>query len=259
MLQTDQRTDLAVLKIDAEGLEPVRLGDLADVEVNQWTFACGNPFGLANADGRTSVTYGVVSALGRQMTDKLAADPIAQYYGNLIETSSTINPGNSGGPLFNIDGEVIGVVTALATSSGVTEGHGYAIPIDKNTRRVLDTLKKGEAFTYGYMGVIVEDVEPPRFLVRSLKVASRAIPRGARISPVDLPNGPAAKAGLKRNDIVIAVDGVPVENGDHLVRLIQFSPVGAEIEITYLRRNVKRTTTVTLADRNETLSRVRPR
>jgi serine protease Do len=256
--QTDQRTDLAVLKIDAEDLVPARLGDLADVKINQWTFACGNPFGLANANGQTSVTYGVVSALGRQMTDELAADEQVQYFGNLIETSSTINPGSSGGPLFNIDGEVIGVVTALATSSAVSQGHGYAIPIDENIRRVLDTLRKGEVFTYGYMGIRVEEVEPPRSRFRSLTVASRSGHRGARIAGVAPPNGPAAKAGLKRNDVVIAVNGVPVESKDHLVRLIQFSQVGSQIEITYLRRRVKRTTTVTLADREEMLGLAQP-
>jgi S1-C subfamily serine protease len=128
-VQKDDRSDLAVLKIDAEGLTPVRMGDLSEVRVNQWAFACGNPFGLAfdNA-GKSSITYGVVSALGRQMTDRLTADPTKHYYGNLVETSATINPGNSGGPLFNIAGEVIGVVTAIETSTGVSEGHGFAIP-----------------------------------------------------------------------------------------------------------------------------------
>ncbi|MFQ5591601.1 MAG: S1C family serine protease [Phycisphaerae bacterium] len=251
--QTDPRTDLAVLKIDAEKLTPARLGDLADVRLNQWTFACGNPFGLANADGHTSITYGVVSALGRQMTDRLAEDRQAQYFGNLIETSSSISPGCSGGPLFNIDGDVIGVVTALATGPAVGEGHGYAIPIDKDTRKVLDTLKKGRVFTYGYMGVLVEDAEAPRFPFHSVKVASTGAPRGARLTGVDPPDGPAARAGLRKDDIVLFVDGVPVESGDHLVRLVQFSPVGAQVEVTYLRNNVKRTTRITLADRDKML------
>ena len=117
VVQTDVRSDLAVLKINAEGLRPVRLGDSADLKVNQWSFACGNPFGLAfDNRGRSSVTYGVVSALGRQMTHRLSADPQRRYYGHLIETSSAINPGNSGGPLFNLNGEMIGVVVAIETS-----------------------------------------------------------------------------------------------------------------------------------------------
>jgi len=247
--QGDPRSDLAVLKIDAHGLEPVRWGALSKIKVNQWTFACGNPFGLANDDGNSSITFGAVSALGRDMTQKLASDPLIQYYGNLIETSSAINPGNSGGPLFNLDGEVIGVVTAIATSSGVSEGHGYAIPIDDNIRRILDTLKAGEAASYGFMGISVGDVDLPR----SRRVAHDLSSRGARIDDVDPPDGPAGKAGLKKGDVIIAVDGVPVENRDHLVRLIGFSPVGAGVEVTYLRRGVKRTTTVTLGDRHEIL------
>jgi serine protease Do len=240
---------LAVLKVDTQDLTPVRWGNFSNIKVNQWAFACGNPFGLANNDGKPSITYGVVSAMGRDMTQKLADDPLIQYYGNLIETSSAINPGNSGGPLFNIDGQVIGVVTAIATSSGVSEGRGYAIPIDKDIRRILDTLKRGEAVRYGFMGISVGDVELPR----SQRVAHSLNSRGARIDAVDPPDGPAVKAGLKNGDVIIAVDSSPVDNRDHLVRMIGFAPVGSTIEVTYLRRGVKRTTTVTLGDRHKIL------
>lgn len=252
--ETDPRTDLAVLKIDADGLKPVRFGDLADVKVNQWTFACGSPFGLAGDRGNPSVTWGVVSALGRDMTSRFGVDSRVHYYGNLIETSAAINPGSSGGPLFNIDRQVIGVVTAIATDSGVNEGVGFAIPIDQNTRRVLDLLKAGHEVHYGFLGVTVENVEPPR----SRHVADALARRGARIRVIDPANGPAAKAGLIAGDIVLEVDGVPVKDTDHLVRLVGFSPVGKAVEITYLRRRVKRKTTVTLGDRYEVLGLVGP-
>jgi len=249
IVETDKRTDLAVVAIEAEDLVPIKWGDLTEVKVNQWTFACGNPFGLANEDGNSSITFGAVSALGRRMTDKLAADASIQYYGNLIETSSTINPGNSGGPLFNLEGEVIGVVTAIATSSGVSEGHGYAIPIDSDTRRIIEKLKAGQTMHYGYMGVRVEDVEPPQ----SRRVAHSPLHDGARIIGVSPADGPAAAAGLQRGDVIISVDGNSVNDSDHLVRLIQFTEVGTEIEITYLRRTVKQTTKLTLADRDDML------
>jgi serine protease Do len=254
LVQQDERTDLAVIRIEQTGLKPVRFGDYAGLRVNQWSFACGNPFGLAyDNEGESSITYGVVSALGRQMTRRLSADPQRRYYGNLIETSATINPGNSGGPLFNIEGEVIGIVVAIETSSGVSEGHGFAIPVDRNVIRVLDTLKTGEEVQYGFLGIEVNDVEP--FLSRRVAVMDR--PLGARITRIAPADGPAAKAKLQPEDIVIEFDGVPVSSSDHLVRLVQFTPVGTEVEVTYLRRQVKRKTQVVLADREDLLELAR--
>ncbi|MDO8632573.1 MAG: trypsin-like peptidase domain-containing protein, partial [Phycisphaerales bacterium] len=147
--QRDDRSDLAVLKIEADNLPVVHWGDASALRANQWVFACGNPFGMANRNGQASITYGVVSALGRDMTDRITENPQLHYYGNLIETSATINPGSSGGPLFNVDGQIVGIVTAIETSSGVNEGMGFAIPVDANTRRILDTLKGGQAVRYG--------------------------------------------------------------------------------------------------------------
>jgi serine protease Do len=190
--------------------------------VNQWAFAAGNPFGLANNSGRLSVTFGVVSALGRQLTRRLARDSELQYYGNLIETSAAINPGNSGGPLFNIEGEVIGVVTAIETSSGVNEGQGFAIPIDRHTRRILDTLKAGQPVHYGFLGVKVEDAglrrdrggvfNPGRAREEAERNGSRIVasPRtyhGAAIVGITFAAGPAASAGLRAKDVIIEFDG----------------------------------------------------
>ncbi len=252
VVQVDRRSDLAVLKVNVASLPPVKFGDLANVKVNQWAFACGNPFGLANDDGRTSVTYGVVSALGRQMTRRLARNSNIEYYGNLIETSATINPGNSGGPLFNLDGDVIGVVTAIETSSGVNEGHGYAIPVDRNMRRILDTLKTGESVRYGFLGITVQDVEAPG----STLVADSRAYYGTEVHSLSFAGSPAEKAGLRPRDILIEYDGKPIENADHFVRLVGFTPVGAEVPVTYLRDGVKRKTVVAVGDRYELLTRV---
>lgn len=250
IVQVDERSDLAVLKIDAEGLVPVQWGDLSKLKVNHWTFACGNPFGLAYQSGDTSVSFGAVSAMGRNLTERLADNPV-QYYGNLIETTSPINPGSSGGPLFNIYGEVIGVVTAIETASGVSEGAGFAIPMDKNARRILDTLKSGKEVRYGLLGVQVSEVRRPR----SRRVANSSMYRGALISSLSIPGGPADKAGLKPNDIIIEFGGAKVKNQDHLIRLVGYTPVGAEATVTYLRAGVKRRTTVVVGDREELLKR----
>jgi serine protease Do len=251
VVQADPRSDLAVLKIDAEGLAAVRFGDLSGLKINQWVFACGNPFGLANDDGRTSVAYGAVSALGRQMTHRLVGGSDVEYYGNMIETTAAINPGSSGGPLFNLNGEVVGVVTAIETTSGANEGHGFAIPIDKHTRRILDLLKDGQTVRYGFLGVQVRDVDSPA----SRLVVDSRVHRGALVHSIDFRDGPAARAGLKPDDIVIEYDGVAIEDFDHFVRLVGFTPVGTEVPVTFLRGGVKRTTVVTVGDRAELIGR----
>ena len=251
VVQGDRRRDLAVLKIDAENLQAVHYGDITKVRVNQWTFAYGNPLGRANRDGNTSVTYGTVSALGRHMTRALVGGSQLEYYGDLIETSSTIQPGNSGGPLFDVDGNVIGVIAAIQIESGMAQGAGYAIPIDRHTRRILDTLKAGQVVRYGFIGVEIEDVRPPR----SRRVVDSRPHRGAAITRISPPDGPAGKAGLLRGDIVIEIDGTRVMDSDHLVTLIQYKQVGSVVEVRYLRRQVKRKMRITLGDRNELLQR----
>lgn len=254
VVQTDVRSDLAILKIDATHLKTVTFADGGSLNVGQWVFAGGNPFGLANTDGHNSVTYGVISALGREMTERLASDSDLQYYGNMIETSAAINPGNSGGPLFNVDGEVVGVVTAIETASGVSEGQGFAIPVDKNIRRILNTLMAGKVVRYGFLGIMVRDVERSS----SPLVVDSRVYRGAELYSLSLADGPAAKAGLRPKDIVIEYDGMPITGRDHLVRLVGFTPVGTKVSIAYLRRGVRRQTVVTLADRGQYIGPVQP-
>ncbi len=251
LIHSDIRSDLAVLKIEAEGITPVQWGNQKDVKVGRWTIAVGNPFGLANRYGGASVTFGTVSQLGRDMTSRLVGNSDVQYYGNMIETSAAINPGNSGGPLFNIDGQVIGIITAIETSSGVSEGAGFAIPINRNTRHIIDTLKHGKPVQYGFLGVIVEDTQPT---AGSGYSGRNTIYAGAAIREITVREGPAARAGLRIGDVVVEIDGTLVKNSDHLVRLVGFTPVGTSVPVTFIRNNVKRTTTVTLGDRMKLMS-----
>lgn len=227
--RTDARFDIAILKVDAEGLVPAALGDVRHVRRNQWVFASGNPYGFAADDGRTSISYGVISALGRSLP-QLAQTP-GEYYGNLIETTCSIHPGSSGGPLFNIDGEVIGIVTAVQATTR-RPGLGFALPIDRYTRRVIESLKDGKGVRHGFLGVSVD-------------LRWRG---GARIADTPMRHGPADRAGIRRNDIVLEFDGVEIESGDQLIRLVGYTQSGTAVRIKIRRDDEILATTVTLTD-----------
>lgn len=248
VMQIDKRSDLAVIKIEAEGLKAAKLGDLTKVRVGHWAFAMGNPFGLSNRSGKTSFTVGNVSSIGRVLTGQLDDGSDSRYYGNLIETSAAINPGNSGGPLFNIDGEVIGIVCAIETRSGANEGVGFAIPISRRTRKIIDKLVAGEEFRYGYLGVEIGDSP-----VERLHSFSGRKVRGAAVANV-ISGGPAHAAGLRSDDVIVALDGEAVENSDHLIRLIGSVPPGEDIEIEYIRNGRRHATTAALDDRVHALN-----
>jgi len=248
LAQADQRSDLAVLEIEARNLRPVQLGDLSRVRQGQWCFVMGNPFGLSSIDGQPALTYGIVEALGRDLSRQLnnEVEDLAdkRYYGNLIQTSAAINPGNSGGPLFNINGEMIGVVTAIESRSGVSEGTGFAIPINRWTRHVIDLLGRGEEVRHGYLGVQIDAVP------RAARDAAGLGPgRGVIVRRLDPPDGPAAQAKLKPGDIIVEFNGSAIKDANHLVRLVQAAPVGETARVVFLRDRKQRTVQVTLAAR----------
>lgn len=210
VIGSDPRADLAVLKIPATGLKPVTFAS-GNVRRGQWTIALGNPYGLAMA-GEMCMSVGVVSATDRSLP-KLA-NKEDRLYTNLIQTTAEINPGNSGGPLFDIQGRVIGINTAVILPQKQTNGIGFAMPINARTLDKVEALKQGREISYGYLGVRV--VTPTQ---RQLRDAGLPRAVGAIIETIE-PDSPAHAAGLQVGDLVTALDGQTVQDSDHFVRLI---------------------------------------
>jgi serine protease Do len=228
-ITSDPRSDLAVIRIDATDLQPARLGDLSNVRQGHFAIVMGNPFGTASDNyGRPAMSFGVVSAIGQDLTPKLDALQ-NRYYGNLIQTDARINPGNSGGPLLNIHSEVIGVTTAISTRSGSSEGVGYAISIDRRTKDIIDQLRQGQPVEYGHLGVQLARPTPDE-----RRRAGAPGRNGAIIREVQ-PGTPAAQSDLKPNDLVVGFDGQPVEDVDQLIRLVGSARVGVQVDVTVYR------------------------
>lgn len=226
---SDPRSDLAVVRIAAADLTPIRMGDVGNVRQGHFVVAMGNPYGTASDNaGRSAMSFGVVSALGQELSRQL--DPLGEsYYGNLIQTDARINPGNSGGPLLNLKGELIGINTAIATHTGGAEGVGYAISIDQRVRDIIVRLARGETIEYGYLGV---DLEVPSVADRSAAGAPRS--GGALVREVR-PGTPAAAARLQAGDVIVEYDGQRVQDRDHLVRLVGASHIDTEVGIVVWR------------------------
>jgi Do/DeqQ family serine protease len=218
----DPETDIAVLKIKADRLTAVPLGDSDRLEVGDFVLAIGNPFGL----GQT-VTSGIVSALGRTGLG-------IEGYEDFIQTDASINPGNSGGALVTLDGRLVGINTAILSPKGGNVGIGFAVPINM-VRRVMEQIVEHRQVRRGRIGIAVQDLTPD--LAEAL--GSRR-GEGAVIGSVE-PNSPAARAGLAKGDIVTAVDGVPVKSAAQLRNAIGLTPVGREIGLSYERKGVTAT------------------
>lgn len=237
VVQIDPRSDLAVLQIETHGLTPAVLGDVATVKQGHLVFAMGNPFGVASEVGNASLSWGLVSALGRPLPLLGAAED--RYYGNLIETTAPINPGNSGGPLFDIYGRVIGINTAISTRTGRSEGVGFAVPICPRTRRIIDTLLRGDEVEYGLLGVMARTPDD-----HEREAAGGPKTRGALVESLD-PGSPAEKAQIRPGDLIIRYDGQDVFDADHLVRMVGSTSPGQPVDVTFLRN--RKTTTLQLA------------
>jgi serine protease Do len=229
----DPETDLAVIKIDPKGpLVPVTIGNSDAVQVGDWAVAIGSPFGLD-----ASVTAGIVSALARDINGPLQLQ-------RFIQTDAAINPGNSGGPLLNIRGEVIGVNTMIATQSGGYQGIGFALPINMVARVYNDIIRTGRV-TRGSIGVTWNkpDNKPELFKALGTK-------QGVLVNLVQK-GGPAEKAGIKVEDIIIALNGKPIKDGDDLVSRVADTPIGNSVNLTVDRDGKKLDFKVTIMDRAE--------
>jgi serine protease Do len=226
---SDPGTDIAILKIDADSLTALPFADSSKVQVGDIALAIGNPFGL----GRT-VTVGIVSAIGR-------GDLGLEDYEDFIQTDASINPGNSGGALTNVEGELIGVNTAILSPSGGNLGIGFAVPSNM-VRKVMDEIVRTGKVTRGFMGVVLQDVTPD--LVAAMKLGAT---RGALVSEV-VHDTPAARAGIKEGDVIVEANGSPIVDRRSLQLVIGSLPPAAKISLRIHRNGAVRNVTLTLGE-----------
>jgi serine protease Do len=229
----DDETDLAVIKVDAgRPLTPARIGNSDSVHVGDWAVAIGSPFGL-----EATVTAGIVSATGRDIEG-------ARQFQRFIQTDAAINPGNSGGPLLNINGEVIGINTAIATATGGYQGVGFALPANSAVRVYNSIIKTGK-MSRGSIGITFRKYENNQQVLKAL-----GLKEGVIVESVNS-GGPADKAGIKADDVIVALNGKPVKDGDDLVERVSGTPIGESMAVTVDRDGKRVDTKVTIGDRDE--------
>ncbi len=216
LVGTDPGTDVAVLQIQAQGLSALPFGDSDQLEIGDYVIAIGNPFGI----GQT-VTSGIVSALGR-------TGLTPEGYEDFIQTDASINPGNSGGALVNLRGELIGINSAIIGPSGGNVGIGFAVPSNM-ARGVMSQITRFGEVRRGRLGISMTDLTPA--LAREFGVSARA---GAAITAVQ-PGSPAEKAGLRKHDVILALNGRPIRSSGSLRARLGLTPVGEEIELRIAR------------------------
>ncbi len=228
VIGTDPETDLAVIKIDAGGLTPAELGNSDAIEVGDWVLAMGSPFGLEQ-----TVTQGIISAKGRI----IGAGP----YDDFLQTDAAINPGNSGGPLVDLSGRVIGINTAISSTSGGYEGVGFAIPITMARKVYNDIVKQGKV-TRGWLGVGIQELTPE--LAKHFGVK-----KGVLISQV-FDGSPAEKAGIKRGDVVVEFGGERIDDFRALQAKVAETEVGKKVKVKVVRGGSEKTLRVKTAERD---------
>lgn len=228
----DPKTDLALIKITPKSpLPAVIFGDSERLRVGDWVVAIGNPFGFEQ-----TVTAGIVSGKGRS----LGSGP----YENFIQTDASINPGNSGGPLFNLNGEMVGINTAIYSRSGGNIGIGFAIPVN-TAKNVITQLKEHGSVVRGWLGVMIQQVTPE--LAKQFHLDR---PIGALVGEV-APGGPADKAGIKQGDVIVRYNGKEISQVNSLPTLVSQSPVGSRATLVLIRGGKERTVTAVIAKLDE--------
>lgn len=225
----DYETDLAVIRVQAQDLVSLKLADSDDVAQGQVVLAFGNPFGLNN-----SVSMGIVSAVARQLQPE---HPVVY-----IQTDATINPGNSGGPLVNANGDVVGINTMIFTQSGGSEGIGFAVP-SNIVKTIFEQIRATGKVRRGEIGVYAQTVDP-------ILASGLGFRDDARVILGDVyPGGPADKAGLKVGDVVLTLDGKPMENGRQLHVNVYRKIIGNKVAIEYIRDGKKNVARVNVVER----------
>ena len=236
LIGADSDTDLAVIKIDAhKPLTAAKIGNSDSVQVGDWAVAIGSPFGL-----QATVTAGIISAKDRDLDT-------SHQFQKFLQTDAAINPGNSGGPLLAINGDVIGINTAIVSGSGGYQGVGFALPINTAAKVYNQIIKSGHV-TRGAIGIQFQEVKPELLNVYGAK-------EGVFVQDVTV-GMPAEKAGIHREDIITAIDGKPVKDGQDLVNRISDTPVGSSVKLTILRDKKKQDVLVKVGDRKDVVSSV---
>ncbi|HOP77446.1 MAG TPA: trypsin-like peptidase domain-containing protein [Thermogutta sp.] len=229
VVAADPRSDLAVLSVPAEDLQPITLGNAALLKKGQIVIALGNPYAIAK-DGQVCASWGIVSNLGRKAppmpTDRdPTGKPTIHHFGTLIQTDAKLGFSSNGGALVNLKGEMVGLLTTLPVATGYETPAGYAYPVDETFLRVLNHLKRGEEVEYGLLGIQPE----------SLSLAERASGlQGTRIDRV-VPGTPADRVGLRGRDLLVAVNGEPLYDDDGLVLAVGRLPVDSKVTLDVVR------------------------
>jgi serine protease Do len=227
VLGRDKKTDLALLKVKPDRpLKAVKFGDSEKLRLGEWVIAIGNPFGLGG-----TVTAGIVSARNRDIN--------SGPYDNYVQTDASINRGNSGGPLFNLNGEVVGVNTAIISPTGGSIGIGFAVP-SKTAVGVIEQLRQYGETRRGWLGVRIQQVSDD--IAESLNIKPA---RGALVAGID-ERGPAKPAGIEPGDVIVKFDGQDIRDMRDLPRVVANTPVGKEVEVVVLRKGKEESKKVTL-------------
>ena len=228
IIGSDPRSDVALLKVDASGLPAVKLADGSNLKVGEWVMAIGSPFGFDH-----SVSVGVVSAIGRNLP--------SENYVPFIQTDVAINPGNSGGPLFNLDGEVVGINSQIYSRTGGFMGLSFAIPMSVANEVVAQLKNKGRV-TRGWLGILIQDVN--RELAESFGMKQ---PKGAVVLRI-LEDSPAAKAGFKVGDVVVDFNGVSINRSSDLPIAVGSTKTGSKVKVKVIREGKTKTLSVVIEE-----------
>lgn len=229
LVGTDPQTDVAVVKIKAEGLPAIKIGDSGKLKVGEMVIAIGNPFGLGS-----TVTMGIVSAVGRSHVG------IADYE-DFIQTDAAVNPGNSGGALINTRGELVGINTAIFSTSGGNVGIGFAIPAAM-AQSVMDSIIKHGKVVRGWLGVSIQDLTPD--LSKHLDIKGQ---KGALVADV-VKDSPAEQAGIKRGDLIVEFEGEAVEDTTTLRNMVAGKQPGTSVKVTIIRSGKEKNMSVKLGE-----------